>query len=175
MRTNIQGGRNIEVMQGEYFVMREPGITLSTVLGSCVAVCFLDPVSGLGGMNHILLPEAPRDQVWKDPRYGDHSLELLLKTMISRGADMGNLQAKIYGGASIFSGSLSVGERNIAVAMDFLACHGIEYFGGCVGGEDARRIWFNPALSTVELKRFERRPDNDHLPSLSPSLPRFAA
>ena len=30
---------------------------LTTILGSCVALCLWDPVRGAGGRNHFLLPE----------------------------------------------------------------------------------------------------------------------
>ena len=34
---------------------------ISTLLGSCVAACIYDPLRGIGGMNHFLLPDAGRD------------------------------------------------------------------------------------------------------------------
>lgn len=49
--------RRIHVGQGEHLVTSDPNVVLSTVLGSCVAMCLRDPVAGVGGMNHFLLPE----------------------------------------------------------------------------------------------------------------------
>lgn len=43
-------------------------ISFSTVLGSCVAVCLLDPLVGVAGMNHFMLPEAPNACGWLDAR-----------------------------------------------------------------------------------------------------------
>ena len=41
---------------GQVFVTRDP-ITISTILGSCAAVCLWDRHKKAGGMNHYLLPE----------------------------------------------------------------------------------------------------------------------
>ena len=47
----------IYVAQGEHAIAQGPGVVISTLLGSCVAVCLWDPILQLGGMNHFLLPE----------------------------------------------------------------------------------------------------------------------
>ena len=47
------------ILPGEYFVSREP-MVVYTVLGSCISACVRDPIAGVGGMNHFMLP-APRN------------------------------------------------------------------------------------------------------------------
>ena len=47
----------IHVGQGEHHVTDDPSVMLTTILGSCVALCLRDPVTRVGGMNHFLLPE----------------------------------------------------------------------------------------------------------------------
>ena len=47
----------VHVGQGEHYVTSDPAIMLTTILGSCVAMCLRDPLAGVGGMNHFLLPE----------------------------------------------------------------------------------------------------------------------
>ena len=49
--------RRVHVGQGEHYVTDDPHVMLSTILGSCVAMCLRDPGAGIGGMNHFLLPE----------------------------------------------------------------------------------------------------------------------
>ena len=44
------------LLPGDYCASREP-IVMYTMLGSCVSACIRDPLAGLGGMNHFLLPE----------------------------------------------------------------------------------------------------------------------
>ena len=48
--------RKIHVIQGEFHVSDDADVVLTTILGSCVAACVRDPVAGVGGMNHFLLP-----------------------------------------------------------------------------------------------------------------------
>jgi len=48
-------GRRVHVVQGEHYVTDDPDVVLTTILGSCVAVCLWDPVRAVGGMNHFLL------------------------------------------------------------------------------------------------------------------------
>lgn len=52
--------RRVHIIQGEYKVLNDPNAVLSTILGSCVAACLRDPVAGVGGMNHFLLPGSRR-------------------------------------------------------------------------------------------------------------------
>ena len=52
-----EGAKRITVIQGEYEISSDPEMVLTTVLGSCIAVCAYDPLAGIGGMNHFLLPE----------------------------------------------------------------------------------------------------------------------
>ena len=47
----------VKVFPGEFYVTREPDEVLVTVLGSCVSACIRDPVAGIGGMNHFMLPQ----------------------------------------------------------------------------------------------------------------------
>ena len=44
-----------KILPGEYYVTGRE-MTLVTVLGSCVAACIRDRVTGIGGMNHFMLP-----------------------------------------------------------------------------------------------------------------------
>ena len=49
--------RLVHVIQGDYAVATRADTVLTAVLGSCVAACLHDPLAGVGGMNHFLLPE----------------------------------------------------------------------------------------------------------------------
>jgi chemotaxis protein CheD len=48
--------RKVHIVQGEFFVTDDPSVVVATLLSSCVAACVRDPVAGVGGMNHFLLP-----------------------------------------------------------------------------------------------------------------------
>lgn len=80
-------GRRVHVIQGEFKVVNDPDIVLSTILGSCVAACMRDPAAGVGGMNHFLLPgSATSPSSGADAtRYGVHLMELLINGLLKQG------------------------------------------------------------------------------------------
>ena len=78
--------RRINIVQGEYKVSDDPAALISTLLGSCVAACIRDPVAGVGGMNHFLLPgEDARSHAHDAERYGDYLMELLINGIMKQG------------------------------------------------------------------------------------------
>ena len=90
----------MHVVQGEYRVIRDPRVVLTTILGSCVATCIWDDVAGVGGMNHFLLPgdeAGGSDHV----KYGVNAMELLINGLLKEGASRARLRAKLFGGAKV--------------------------------------------------------------------------
>jgi len=137
------GLRPVHVVQGEQFVTDDPEVVVTTILGSCVAACMRDPVAGLGGMNHFLLPGG-RDNASDQVRYGDHAMELLVNALLGMGARRDRLEAKLFGGARLITGLTDVGELNAAFAEDFVRREGLQNVGGSLRGETGRRIQFWP-------------------------------
>ena len=123
---------------------------VSTVLGSCVAVCLWDPIARVGGMNHYLLPAG------KGPRYGRDALNLLLDEMTSRGAFVARMVAKVFGGASViagFTGSRqAIGTQNIEAAVEFLTAHSIPVHGAQTGGRRGRKLLFHTGTGQAYVK-----------------------
>ena len=97
--------------QGEFAIGDAKAPPLTTILGSCVAACLFDPVRGIGGMNHFLLPENPKGSV-SAASFGAHAMELLINELIKSGAERSNLRAKVFGGARMISSASDVGRRN---------------------------------------------------------------
>ncbi len=137
--------KRIHVAQGEYKVVTDPEAVLTTVLGSCVAACLRDPLAGVGGMNHFLLPGAREatGRVEID-RYGVHLMELLINELIKQGAQRARLEAKIFGGARMVEGLSDVGARNAAFAKEFLQKEGISLVSENLGGTRGRRVEYYP-------------------------------
>jgi chemotaxis protein CheD len=140
----IRGERRLHVIRGEHFVSSDPAVVLVTVLGSCVAACIRDPMAGVGGMNHFLLPGASENRR-VGISHGVHAMELLVNDLLRHGARRDRLEAKLFGGARMVEGLTDVGAQNAAFAERFLKDEGIPYVGGSLRGEHARRVQFWPA------------------------------
>jgi chemotaxis protein CheD len=139
--------KRVPIVQGEHKVVGEPHVMISTVLGSCVAVCLHDGVARVGGMNHFLLAE-PTPGGFTSPadmqRYGIHAMELLINEMMRHGASRERLRAHLYGGANVVAGLGDIGAKNAAFARDFIRMEGIG-IGHCdLGGRHARKVEFLP-------------------------------
>jgi len=134
---------HVQLTQGETHVTADPGELLTTVLGSCISACIRDPIAGVGGMNHFLLPEGADDDR-NAMRYGVNAMELLINALLKRGAMRQRLEAKLFGGANVLAGLSDIGSRNAVFARQFLANEGIPVVGGNVGGRAPRRIQYWP-------------------------------
>lgn len=142
-KDDSQRERVVHVVQGEYAVADCPGVVLNTILGSCVATCMRDPTTGLGGMNHFLLP-GDENEASTSMRYGVNAMELLINALIQRGALRSRLEAKLFGGANVMNNLSDIGSKNAAFAIKFLAAEGIACVGQSLGGTQARRLRYWP-------------------------------
>jgi chemotaxis protein CheD len=157
----------INIVQGEYHVSGDTALSITTLLGSCVAACISDPVAQVGGMNHFLLPgdEAASPLV---ARHGVHLMELLINGLLKKGAARDRLEAKLFGGARTMQGLGDIGATNARFAQDFLKREGITITGGSLGGETGRRIQFWPASGRVRQKLVRATEETRHA---NPVLP----
>ncbi|MEO8114092.1 MAG: chemotaxis protein CheD [Phenylobacterium sp.] len=131
----------IHIVQGECHTTADPTAVLITILGSCVAACMHDPVAGVGGMNHFLLPgEAGVSGM----RYGVNAMELLINGLLKLGAQRNRLEAKLFGGANVVPGLSDIGSQNAAFAERYLRDEGITCTGSSLGGLSARRLQYWP-------------------------------
>lgn len=157
----------INIVQGEFHVSADRALSITTLLGSCVAACIHDPVAEVGGMNHFLLPG---DEVNAPllARHGVHLMELLINGLLKKGAARHRLEAKLFGGARTMQGLGDIGATNARFAQDFLKREGIAITGGSLGGETGRRIQFWPASGRA-LQKLVRAVEERPLPD--PVLP----
>ena len=144
--------RRLHVGQGEHQISADPAVVLTTVLGSCVATCLCDPVAGVGGMNHFLLPTGKAEGVDEGRRYGAYAMELLINELLRSGARRERLEAKLFGGARMFGGLSDVGASNAAFAEKFLRDEGIPVVGSSLGGLSARRVQYWPTTGRAQQR-----------------------
>ncbi|HET7043083.1 MAG TPA: chemotaxis protein CheD, partial [Gemmatimonadales bacterium] len=148
-------GRQAFVHTGEVAVAKD-GTLFSTVLGSCVSICLWDPTTGIGGINHYLLPDQVSNGI-STPRFGNVAVRTLLAQLAAAGADPSRLQAKIFGGAAVLSprlpGSDALGARNAELARVLLGLAGIPVVAEDVGGAQGRKLLFRSSDGAAWVRK----------------------
>lgn len=139
------------------FASRTPH-RVSTILGSCVAVCLYDPILKFGGINHFMLPFW-NGQGLASPKYGNIAIERLVEKMISLGSSKSNIKAKVFGGGEVIETNISqfhIGERNIKLALEMLEELKIPIVAKSVGGKLGRKIEYSTETGEVKQRYIER-------------------
>ena len=144
----------VKVFPGEFHVTNRPDEMLVTILGSCVAACIRDPVTGVGGMNHFMLPQGHSTGWGNDPqstRYGNFAMEKLINELIKCGCSRDRMEIKVFGGGNVID-SISnrpVGTQNAEFVLHFLEAEGLRCAVQDLGGQYPRRIHYSPATGRV--------------------------
>ena len=168
MHTNHQFATNVyydrtfdceaaKILPGEYYYTGK-NMLIVTVLGSCVSACIRDRVTGLGGMNHFMLPDGGGDAgspVSASMRYGTFAMEILINDLLKAGARRENLEAKVFGGGAVLRGftAMNVGERNAAFVLQFLKTERIPVLAEDLNDIHPRKVYFFPKTGKVLVKK----------------------
>ncbi|MBX3617001.1 chemoreceptor glutamine deamidase CheD [Nitrosomonas sp.] len=147
----------VKLLPGEYYVT-DKDIMLVTVLGSCVAACIRDCYSGIGGMNHFMLPDGGGDAgspLNASARYGTYAMEILINQLLKLGARRSNLEAKVFGGGNVLDGLTvaNVGQRNADFVLRFLQTEKIRIVAQDLVDIFPRKVYFFPKNSRVMVKK----------------------
>lgn len=146
----------VKLLPGEYYVTNDD-LLLVTVLGSCVAACIRDRQSGIGGMNHFMLPDdgSGDGSASSSARYGTYAMELLINQLLKLGAHRSNLEAKVFGGGNVLGGMITtnVGQRNADFVIQFLADEKIRVVAQDLVDIYPRKVYFFPKTSKVLVKK----------------------
>lgn len=154
---------NYFLQPGFIYIPAKPAV-ISTVVGSCVAVCVYDRRQKVGGMNHFQFPYIG-DLQQATARYGNVAVTLLINMMIAEGSKPGHLEAQILGGA--FHPDIScknVGRDNIKVAKRILARKRVRVVSEDVGGNKGRKIVFNTSTNELAVVKVDRLRQGDWYP-----------
>ncbi|MDR2141857.1 MAG: response regulator [Deltaproteobacteria bacterium] len=130
------------ILPGEYFISKQPTM-ISTLLGSCVAVCLFHPVHKFGGMNHFMLPTSPNKE--RSGKYGDYAIAVLLQFMERTLGSLNGLQAIISGGAKVIDSITKgpqIGQRNIETAREILQRRNVAIIKENVGGQVGMKLHY---------------------------------
>ena len=146
-----------KILPGEYFVTTDE-MMLVTVLGSCVTACIRDRASGIGGMNHFMLPQERADEdnpVSSSARYGAYAMEVLINSLIGLGAQRTLLEAKVFGGGNVLPGmtTMNIGQRNADFALRFLAAEKVRVVAQDLVDVYPRKVFYFPKSGKVLVKK----------------------
>ena len=161
-RFNIQA---IKVLPGEYYATQDDTMIV-TVLGSCVSVCLRDRYSGIGGLNHFMLPhDSSQDEnsvIAASGRYGLYAMELLINQLLKMGAIRNRLEAKVFGGGQVLKNMtfMNVGQRNVSFVFDHLKKESIPVVSQDVLDIYPRKVCFFPKTGKVMLKKIHSLHNN---------------
>ena len=153
------------LLPGEYYVtLNDEGVY--TTLGSCISACIRDRVTGVGGMNHFMLPASLDADGWKSTslsaatRYGNFAMEHLINVILKNGGLRQNLEVKIFGGGRILANMTDVGQRNINFVRDYVQTEGLRVVAEDVGDIYPRMVVYFPATGKVRVKRLRSLHNN---------------
>jgi len=128
---------------------------ITTVLGSCVAVCVWDPISSVGGMCHYMLPDAIGGKA-DSARYAKFALRELIDQIVAKGGLRHRLKARVYGGGTMLNARSTendLGSKNVKAASEWLESARIPVIDQEVRGNHGRRIVFHTANGSAIIRR----------------------
>ena len=146
------------ILPGEFFVSDSPMIVY-TVLGSCVSACIRDPLVGVGGMNHFMLPkprEAGTDSWGESTRYGSYAMESLINEILKRGGAKNRLEVKLFGAGRIYEGNIDVGARNAEWVLEYIKTEGLTACKTDLGDVLPRKVYYFTESGRVLMKKIEK-------------------
>ncbi len=149
-----------KILPGEYYVTTNDELIV-TVLGSCVSACIRDPIFGIGGMNHFMLPaqKSTSSKQWGSnsvsaaTRYGNYAMEHMINDILKNGGDKRNLELKLFGGGKILANMTDVGRRNIDFILDYIQIENLNLIAKDLGDIYPRKVVFHPTTGKVKVKK----------------------
>ena len=146
--------KKVFLQPGEISFETEPS-QITTIVGSCIAVCLWDKQRALGGMCHYYLP-VQSTQGTPENNYGQFAIPNLIKLFKANGCRREDLIAKVVGGGHVIDVNLGadkdVGEANTKLAFATLQKFGIPVEGKAVGGPYGKKISFNTDTGEVNFQ-----------------------
>jgi chemotaxis protein CheD len=152
----------VYVQPGESHLTTKSAI-LRTLLGSCVAVAFLEKPGGVGALCHPMLPHCPekiaRSSNVKDSRrYVDFAIRELAQRFDALGIARASMKVKLFGGADVLHVPVegarpTVGRLNCESAIQVLREEGFDVAASSLGGTKGLTLEFNTGTGEVLVRR----------------------
>ena len=120
-------------------------------LGSCVGIAIRDPVTKIGGLAHIMLPDSTTI------RNSSQNIAKFARQMEKLGAKKARMVAKIAGGATMFTfqgknDMMQVGDRNVEAVKKKLKEISIPILAQDTGKNYGRTVTFYPETGEFHIR-----------------------
>lgn len=150
------------VEMAEFKIVHNPDTLVTSALGSCIGVALYDPELKIGGLAHIMLPDSSMARERSNPaKFADTAIEAMVEGLIKRGAECSRMEAKLAGGACMFSFAgksplMDIGEKNVAAARLILRGKGIRIVAEDTGKNYGRCAEFCCSTGKLKVKSLTR-------------------
>jgi chemotaxis protein CheD len=162
---------NLSVSMGQIVIGKKEDILLASGIGSCVVICLYSKEEQVGGAAHIMLPQHPtpkkimsievgnNEELLKLElgRYADTGIDTLVTELTKQNINMKDIEAKIIGGAEMFSAIVAeenrIGPANILAVKNKLTSINIKVVSEDVGGNSGRSIRFSIENGKIDIKK----------------------
>ncbi len=149
----------IKVGMADLKVCVSPNGVTTLGLGSCVGIALRDPVTKIGGLAHIMLPDskAIRGSESNISKFADTGIVELVRQMELLGANRKRMTAKLAGGAMMFafqnkSELVRIGDRNVEAAKKTLEQMNIPVLSEDTGATYGRTVIFFPETGDYVIR-----------------------
>ena len=149
----------IKVGMADLKLCKAPDSVTTLGLGSCVGVAIRDPITKIGGLAHVMLPNSTQfsGNATNIPKFADTGTKELVRQIVAAGGNRARLVAKIAGGAQMFafqnkSELVAVGDRNVASVKAVLAELKIPILASDTGLNFGRTVIFYPETGDFVIK-----------------------
>ncbi|MCQ2518667.1 MAG: chemotaxis protein CheD [Lachnospiraceae bacterium] len=148
----------LKVGMADLKVCKSPDGLTTLGLGSCVGVAIRDPITKIGGLAHVMLPDSTKIKSNSNRyKFADTGIQDLVDTLVSMGASKSRMQAKIAGGAQMFTletrpNTVRVGDMNVAASKAKLKELGIPILAEDTGLNYGRTVIFYPETGVMTVR-----------------------
>lgn len=149
----------INLPPGKMLITDKPTI-VSTILGSCIALCLYHKKFQVGAICHGMLPRQSKLSMPGHYPYLDTAVAHMIETMAARfSISPAELTVKVFGGASVLQtgptigDGLAIGQHNIAATLEALSRFGLSPDVQKTGGTEGYKIFFNTGTGEVFVRR----------------------
>jgi len=139
-------------------VSKEPeAMLISFAIGSCIGVTLHDPLVGVGGLLHFMLPDSQIDlqKSQKNPwMFADTGIPLFFREAYKLGAEKKRTHIKVVGGSRVLDDSsyFNIGKRNYLALRKIFWTNNVLIHAEDIGGSVNRSIRLEVGSGRVWVK-----------------------